>query len=299
MGELQNATAPQRKKRGGGLLVSILLIAIVALSYYAYTLYKEKLKTEETALKEKEMMLKDLSELQSDYDNMEATYGRTTEELKEERRKIALYIDSVKSMKADINALWKYRKQVQILQNERKKLLAQNDSLRRRNSLYMRQIDSTATALNVKEAILDSMAQKNTELAKIVQEGSVLSLSKLQVVGIKVKSNGKQVETARAKAVDKIKVCFTVTQNSIAEEGSRTFYTQIKDPRGVTIGKNDTTSQGDVTINFSSAKEFIYANVALDVCDFINLSNKEKGQYTVVVYDNELRELGRSEFSLK
>lgn len=65
-------------------------------------------------------------------------------------------------MKADISVLWKYRNQVNVLKKEREVLLAQNDSLRRSNSLISFQRDSTMVELTKQVVFSDSLVEQNT-----------------------------------------------------------------------------------------------------------------------------------------
>ena len=161
-------------------------------------------------------------------------------------------------MKADINILFKYRDQVDLLKKERNRLLAINDSLRKYNIHITQQRDSTATALNQRTVQLDSISRKAKELSQVIDEGSILTLKSLVAEGVKEKSDGRYINKERASATDKIKVCYTVGMNRIAPVGNRTFYVQITSPNGITLGENDTVSEGERTVNYSAVRTFLY-----------------------------------------
>ena len=298
--ELQNNETPERKK-GGGLIIALLSIGLVGAGGYAFYQSNEARKNEEAILEKRDQVIKELESLQKDYDEAVTVSKQNADELADAKARIAQYIDSLKNMKADINVLFKYRDQVEVLKKERKRLLAINDSLRKYNVRVTQQRDSTANALNVRTTQLDSVSQKASELSKVIDEGSILSLKSLTAQGIKEKSGGRYVEKERSGAVDKIKVCYTVGVNRIAPVGNRTFYVQVLSPNGITLGDNDTATVGEKTVNYSAVKKFLYERNPVDVCEYISSITKkyEPGTYQVFVFDDQLREIGKTEVNLR
>ena len=298
--ELQNNGMPERKK-GGGLIIALLSIGLVGAGGYAFYQSNEAKKNEEAILEKRDQVVKELESLQKDYDEAVTISKQNADELADAKARIAQYIDSLKNMQADINVLFKYRDQVEVLKKERQRLLAINDSLRKYNVKVTQERDSTAMALNVRTTQLDSVSQKAKELSKVIDEGSILSLKSLTAQGMKEKSGGRYVEKERSGAVDKIKVCYTVGVNRIAPVGNRTFYVQILSPNGITLGDNETVTVGERTINYSAVKKFLYERNPVDVCEYISsiTTKYEAGTYQVFVFDDQLREVGKTEVTLR
>ena len=298
--ELQNNETPERKK-GGGLIIALLSIGLVGAGGYAFYQSNEARKNEEAILEKRDQVIKELESLQKDYDEAVTVSKQNADELADAKARIAQYIDSLKTMKADINVLFKYRDQVEVLKKERQRLLAINDSLRKYNVKVTQERDSTALALNVRTTQLDSVSQKASELSKVIDEGSILSLKSLTAQGMKEKSGGRYVDKERSGAVDKIKVCYTVGVNRIAPVGNRTFYVQVLSPNGITLGDNDTATVGERTVNYSAVKKFLYERNPVDVCEYISSITKkyEPGTYQVFVFDDQLREIGKTEVNLR
>ncbi|WP_314153357.1 hypothetical protein [Capnocytophaga granulosa] len=298
--ELQNNETPERKK-GGGLIIALLSIGLVGAGGYAFYQSNEARKNEEAILEKRDQVIKELESLQKDYDEAVTVSKQNADELADAKARIAQYIDSLKTMKADINVLFKYRDQVEVLKKERQRLLAINDSLRKYNVKVTQERDSTALALNVRTTQLDSVSQKASELSKVIDEGSILSLKSLTAQGMKEKSGGRYVDKERSGAVDKIKVCYTVGVNRIAPVGNRTFYVQVLSPNGITLGDNDTATVGEKTVNYSAVKKFLYERNPVDVCEYISSITKkyEPGTYQVFVFDDQLREIGKTELNLR
>ena len=119
---------------------------------------------------------------------------------------------------------------------------------------------------------------------------------------MKERNTGKLVSTSRASRTDKLKVCFTVADNVIAEAGDREFVLEVLDPQGNLLGGASTKSNEEgASVSYSKGTSFYYENQDLDVCDFINkpAGDFQKGNYMVNVYDDKLRLLGTSKFTLK
>ncbi|MEO1011835.1 MAG: hypothetical protein AAFX53_11055 [Bacteroidota bacterium] len=291
-------------KSNNGLKVLAGLLGVVLLGTIIYTvsLYQDKKKTETVLTEEKALVVEDLNSLKSEYDKAILESNATNEELVEARDNIAKYIDSVKNMKADIATLSRYRRQVSVLKSEREQLLKQVDSLTRSNTLIAMQRDSTYNELEKQTVFNDSLVVQNTQLADAVEKGSALNLSKFNVDAVKERNSGKLVSTSRAKSTDRFKICFTVADNVIAEAGDREFFMEVLDPQGNVLGESySKTDESGASVTYSKATNFYYENRSLDVCDYINKPSGDfqKGNYMVNVYDDRLKLLGTSKFTLK
>ena len=291
-------------KSNNGLKVIAGLLAVVLLGTIIYTvsLYQDKKKTTTMLTQEKDLVVEDLNSLKSEYDKAILESNATNEELVAARDNIAKYIDSVKTMKADLGSLRRYRNQVSILRKEREQLLAQVDSLTQSNTLIAMQRDSTFVELEKQTVFNDSLVVQNTQLADAVERGSALNLATLTVDAVRERNSGKLVSTSRAKSTDKFKICFTVADNVIAEAGDREFLLEVLDPQGNILGGGASkSSEEGASVTYSKGTNFYYENKNLDVCDYINkpAGDFQKGNYMVNVYDDKLKLMATSKFTLK
>jgi len=291
-------------KNNNGLKVLAGLLGVVLLGTIIYTvsLYQDKKKTTNALTQEKQLVVEDLNSLKSEYDKAILESNATNEELVEARDNIAKYLDSVKTMKADISSLSRYRRQVSVLKAEREQLLKQVDSLTTSNTMIAMQRDSTYVELEKQTVFNDSLVVQNTQLADVVEKGSALNIVAFTLDAVKERNSGKLASTSRAKRTDKLKVCFTVANNVIAEAGDREFYLEVLDPQGNVLGESySKTNDAGGSVTYSKGTNFYYENKALDVCDYIGKPAGEfqKGNYMVNIYDNNLTLLGTNKFTLK
>ena len=291
-------------KSNNGLKVLAALLGVVLLGVIVYTvsLYQEKQKTETALIEEKDIVVEDLNSLKSEYDKAILESNATNEELVIARDNIAKYLDSVKTMKADISSLSRYRRQVSVLKKEREQLLKQVDSLKQSNVLIAMQRDSTFVQLEKQTVFNDSLVVQNTQLADAVERGSALSLAKFNIDAVKERKSGKLVSTSRARSTDKFKICFTVADNVIAGAGDREFFVEVLDPQGNVLGESfNKSNESGASITYSKTTNFYYENKSLDVCDYVNkpAGDFQKGNYMVNIYDDALKLLATNRFALK
>jgi hypothetical protein len=291
-----------KNNNGLKVLAGILGVILLGTIIYAVNLYQDSKKNEAILMKEKELVVEDLTSLKSEYDKAIMESNQTNEELVAARDNIAKYIDSVSGMKADLANLSRYRRQVSVLKKEREELLRQVDSLKQSNTLIAMQRDSTFVELEKQNIFNDSLVVQNTQLADAVQRGSALNLTGFVVDAVRERNNGTLRSTTSARRTDRLKVCFTVADNVIAEAGDREFYIEVLDPNGnVMGGTNSKTLEEGPSITYTKNTNFFYENAALDVCDYISnyAGEFQKGNYMVNVYDDGLKLLGTSKFELK
>jgi hypothetical protein len=289
------------EKSGSKALPAILGILFVAAAAFAISLYISGKKTEEALIAEKAEVIQELEGLKSDYDKSILETNALSEELLAARGEIANYIDSVKTLKADVATLSRFRRQVYQLRKERATLMARLDSLTASNIALQSLNESTQKELERIAALNDSIVQQNIILEQENRIAAQLRLETLNVQAVKVKNNGNFRNVKRARRTDNFKVCFTVRDNAIAQAGDKNFFIEVLGPDGNLVGASESVSVNSRTLSVSKVTAFYYENDTLDVCDYVGSSNGEftKGNYMVNVYDNDLELIGTSKFFLK
>jgi len=97
-----------------------------------------------------------------------------------------------------------------------------------------------------------------------------------------------------------VKICFSVAENKITEQGGKTLFIQVLDANNNVLGENAQIEFEGETLNYSFKSTFHYTNIALDICEFIEAPDKgfDKGFYFVNVFrDSNL--ISNSSFELK
>lgn len=201
----------------------------------------------------------------------------TKNDLTNAKRLIASLQDDIKS----------YKTQIDLLKQENSILVTKNDSIKKQSDKFSNQL-----------------TQEKEANQKYVQNiNSTLSISNYQIVGLKVRSNGKEVETTRARRIDKIKVSFDIDKNPNTN-GEKELFVAIYKPNGeLGIFKNATPGELNLrngqTIKYSDKVKFNYQQGTLKPIQF-DWENEsfDKGNYRVVIYQNNFK-IGEKNIILK
>jgi hypothetical protein len=280
--------------------LGILLVLFLGTAFYASKLYSDKQETERVLVNEKQQVMNDLNNMAKQYDEAIAQNEVANQDLIEARERIQGLMDSLKISQNSVNSLWRYKKKYLALQEEMDELLAENDRLKVENELLATTLDSTQVQLEERTMFTDSLLVQNTELANVVEDAATLQTVGLKGMGVIERSSGKQIPTERARRSDKIKVCFTVAKNNLAEAGDKELYVQVIDPKNNVLGTNNQIQFDDQVLNYSLISRFNYENRNLNICEYISRGDDkfEKGRYTVNVF-NEKELISTSEFELR
>ena len=278
----------ENKNTGIKIVTGILAVLLVVAGAFAIKLYNQEKNTKAELTEEKELVLNDLKQMVTKYDAVIEENNLKDTELNQARDRIQVLIDSVQQMDASISVLRRYRDEMYKLKKEREFLFAQNDSLKGMNKMLAMRVDSTSYELEVSKMKRDSLAMVKEELAEKVALGASLAANKLVGTGVIVRNSGKLVENDNARRVDRIRACYTVPQNRIADAGDKQLYVQVLDPQNNILGENKTVTLDSVTsVTYSAISKFYYEKTALDICENIAPKGGEfaKGLYKINIFD--------------
>lgn len=286
-----------------GLKVALViaLVLFIATGFYTSKLYKEKNETEAQLTQEKELVMKDLSNMAKQYDIVIGENDIANSKLVEAKERIEGLIDSLKLSETNVKSLYRYKSKYLALQKEMDVLLTENDRLKIENELLAVSLDSTKLRLEERTMFTDSLLVQNTALAEVVENAAVLGAVNLKGEGVIERTSGKLIPTERARRSDKIRICFTVPKNSLVQAGDQELYIQVIDPKNNTLGVNEQVQFDDKTLNYSLVSKFNYENSSLKVCEYVMNNrdeNFEKGRYVVNVF-NEKDLVSTTQFNLK
>ena len=149
-------------------------------------------------------------------------------------------------------------------------------------------VSAKAALVNENEALESERRMLNQK----VTQASVVKVVDVTASSWKVKKSGKPAKTKSAAKTDRIKVCFTTTQNKVAAPGIEQFYVRLINPLGETLAVEElgsgimTSNEANEEIRFTQVKELDYNNDVSVGC-FLWEPNIpfQKGKYSVEVYN--------------
>ena len=282
------------------ILIGLLVVLLVSLAGYTYTLIQQNKETVLFLEADKAEVQKELEALVVSYNEILQDNKLKDKDLIAARDRIIVLLDSVKDYKANLSIITRYKAQVRGLKNERAQLFKRADSLLVVTQRLAIEKDSTTAVLNKTIKVVDSVTTANTQLFNSLEKGALIGITNLDVTAIIVRKGGKIKQTKRASRADKIRVCYTIAPNTLAQAGDRVLYVQVINPENNIIGDKSNITFGQDLLTYSKSESVFYENQALDVCAIVGSTGQDvlKGLYTINIFDAQ-RQIGSTTLMLK
>lgn len=269
------------------ILIGVLSVLLIGLAVYTVSLYNDS-KTAVSGLEQQKADIEtELESLISNYDEIIQDNELKDKDLLAARERIEVLLDSVKKTEANMALIGRYKAEIGRLKEERKLLFKKADSLIYANQRLALERDSTSNVLSQTYMVVDSVNQQNTAMAEKIKRGATLSATDLRGEAVIVRKNGKIVDTRRSSRADKVRACFTLAPNSIAEKGDKLLFVQVINPKNNLLGNNESILLDETELKFSASSKVFYENDELDVCILVNAAEEDliEGKYTINVFD--------------
>ncbi|HMS51489.1 MAG TPA: hypothetical protein PKD56_04120 [Chitinophagales bacterium] len=267
--------------------------------------------------------LADIEQLRLDNSQLDSSLGTARSEIEAKaaeikkllskgnasRSELAKARQMIESLRGEVET---FKRQIAELQYANQQLTTEKTTLTEQNVSLKTNLDSQLTQnqqLQQKNTDLTSKTENLTQakesLTKTVNRGKVLSAGNISGSGVKVKRSGKEVATSRNQRAEKMKVCFDVLENAIADPGQKTIYLRIVTPKGEVMSIE---SMGSGTIKLSDTGETVqytakaainYQRSVENYCMYWQPDNDfDEGTYEVELYQDGYR-IGSSKYVMK
>jgi hypothetical protein len=269
------------------VLVGLLSAMLIALAVYTVSLYNDSKNTVTGLEQQKTEIEAELQDLITNYDEVIQENELKDKDLLAARERIGTLLDSVKGAEANVALIRRYKSEIGRLKSERKLLFKRADSLIQANQMLAIQMDSTNTILNETIRVVDSVGEENIAMAETIKKGSVVKAINLKGDAVIVRSSGKVVDTKRSSRADKVRSCFTLAPNIIAEKGDRLLFIQVINPNNNLLGEKAVIQFDEGTLNYSASTKVFYEQEELDVCVLVDAAEEDliEGRYVINVFD--------------
>lgn len=277
----------------------ILIIIIVILSVFCAILlwqYFELRKQSADKSSEIEYIADDRAKIQQELEDMLAEY----DSLETDNDSIRMELDTRKAEIEDLlekaknkdYAIYKLRKETKTLRTIMKGYVVVIDSLNTLNIGLRQENEEVRTTLSKERGRIQELQKTKEELSGKVEIASQLEARNINAFGVKVKRDLTGKEINRASRTDKIRTCFMLSANAVAEAGEKYLYMRIIGPDGIIL-----VDYEDVDPRFefdglrgvySDKLQIIYQNTAKEYCLDWSRPNEEyefqSGNYEISIF---------------
>jgi hypothetical protein len=236
----------------------------------------------------------ELNGLIVEYDSLKGENDSLASQLTAEQEKIR---ELLKRDASSATKIKMYQRELETLRKVMRSYIVQIDSLNTRNRELTEENIVVRQELNQVTTDYETVSKQKEELSKTVKIAQKLDAKEILAEGLN--KNSKPAD--KVKKVAKIRVCFTVRENNIANAGNKMIYLRITRPDDVVLSSPEagTFEYDGQSLVYSSKRELEYENMDIDMCIYWDVSEELiDGTYFVNLY-SEGYEIGTSSFVLK
>jgi len=309
----QPENQPPKRQNNRTIFYIILILLLLGINIYLYMKYYQKSNQSQTLTEQVNSDSVRIADLDMKYQealvNIESYKGQNAKL----DSIIALKEKELMNYKANIDQMRKkmkvseadYKKQVDGLQSMVNDLTAQIQDLQNKNQILITKNDSLGQSLASQMTTNQQLTSTNQVLSQKVSIASLLKPTSLNATGVRAKSSGKEVETDNVKKVEKIKICFDLPENQVADPGQKTFMVRILSPEGTTLAVQSSGSGTFQVAETSEERQYTtstnvdYDQKSKNVCTYWQQTAPySKGVYTAELYQDGYM-TGSTKFELK
>jgi len=292
-------------------VIAILAITNGLLGYKLYTGKKDNVfltQQNETLNTDKQSLEAELSSLANELEATKTSEAQKDSEISELQVKLER---KVSQLRAALNTKNLSKKELASLKSEIASLRDENTAFQNKIraledelAVTTQNLNQTTTKLNEEKEVTEKLNSTIVQRDKVIEKGKQLIADQVSVKGIKIRKNGKEVETSKTRRTDAIKATFRIQANKIADAGDKPLYVKITGPDGVTFeplnGSNGEFKLSDGGTAKYSVMKIINYNNTDQVVDVYHKKGSEyaEGIYTVEVFA-DLVSIGKSSVTLR
>ncbi|WP_299097227.1 hypothetical protein [uncultured Winogradskyella sp.] len=256
---------------------------------------------EEFLKQEKVLIEKELSEIIVSYDELSQNYDLMSSQLQEAKLETKIALDSLRLLKSDLSIITKFKDQLSVLKTKSKVLLATLDSLNSANLKLQKEKRYAMNTIKNNNLTINALEETNDSLNETIDNAAILRANNVSVEAFKI-NNSKKKSSLRAKRVNAMDVCISLTENPLTEKGNKEIYIQIVSPNNNIIAGKGEVFFADNSLIYSKKEIVNFDNKNLNICTTVATYKEDrplvKGTYFVNVF-HENRKLGSTSIELK
>lgn len=236
----------------------------------------------------------ELNELIIGYDSLKTENDSMNIKLVSEQEKIRRLL---RRQASNASKLRLYQKELETLRKVMRSYIVQIDSLNTRNRLLTEENILVRTELDQVKTDYDELSETKDLLISKVALAQKLSAKNIVAVGLTDRSK----EKFKINKIAKLRVCFTIRENNVADAGNKMIFMRIARPDNIILSSIEasTFTFQEEQLVYSARRELDYDKQDIDMCIFWD--NKEElvpGTYFITLYA-EGHEIGTTTLDLK
>ncbi len=278
------------------IIITILTVLCLLLTWQFFEQKKraeQEIVIKEQVIVERDNIKSELVELKGDYESLQTSDKKLQAEFDERKLQIEKLIKEAEKHKDDAYIISKLRKEADTLRKIMKGYIVTLDSLNTLNKNLIVEKDKVKSDLSAEKDKTNQLIKEKEDLQTVVAKGSQLKATATIVKAVRFKSGGKkEIETTKASKAEKIKVTFSLAENSMAKSGNKIVYLRIITPDGKEMAMSMDSEYkfkfGNSRGYYAGKQEFNYSGTEMGINMYGQGADKfVPGKYIIEVYNDE------------
>ena len=287
------------------IILAIFAMIIIALSIWLISAKSSLRVLQEEKDNQRHFLQREVDSLIEEHNRTKAAYGQLADSM---MIKDSIIIANANEIKTLLNDQWEYYKVKKKL--ERLQVISQT-YVRQMDSLYSVNRDLTEENERIREEVVTErkrykeLTKSKEELTGKVEQAAVFRTFNVDVKGIRQRGSKSETDTDKAKKVERIKICFTLAQNSLIQPGNKNIYIRIAAPDSKILVKSRDDAYSFIfkgeRLQYTIMEVVDYNNSDHSACvywDKRDTQDLTPGLYYVDIYEGD-NQIGEANLLLK
>jgi len=304
---MENPEQEQPIRKDSNKIYFLVAVILALLGTNTYLFFKDKKANDRivTISDEKTSMQTEIDKIEAELDIATSNNLKLSEEMMKEqeiaRDKIDELRNSLKQSQLTQGQLAKAKDEIKQLRYFVDKYSTEMDNLKKLNQDLTTERNDLLSAVDSVSTKAAELEKQNEELFTKLQAAAAIKSGNISISAYNVRNNGKESMVSRASTADKLKVTFSLIDNSLAEKGIHNIFLRLIDPSGNLILSNNggvfMSDDEELQYSYKTAIEFANDGRAYTI-DWSDGRTYQKGIYTVILYADGYT-MGKGSVSLR
>ena len=282
------------------ILVTLgIVVALLALKLYQLNESNTEYAEEIVFVEDQKVKLEnELNQMIFTYDSLKTDNDSINKQLDAQKQYIKKLM---KAQASNVVKIRKYQEELGTLRKIMRSYVVQIDSLNTKNKELTAENIQLGEKLTKVETDYEELTKEKEDLSSKVELAKKLSAKDIMAEGLKSRTGKEGKPVDKSDKLDKIRVCFTIRENTVADAGDKTVYVRILRPDDVVLSSDDAGmfEFDEEMIAYSAKRDVEYDNADIDMCIFWNKDEDiVAGTYFITLYA-EGYEIGNTTLTLR
>jgi DNA repair exonuclease SbcCD ATPase subunit len=304
---MENPEQEQPTRKDSNKIYFLVAVILALLGTNTYLFFKDKKANDRivTISDEKTRMQTEIDKIEAELDNATSNNLKLSDQMLQEqtiaREKIYELRSALKQGQLTQGQLAKAQEEIKQLKYFVSKYSSEIDELKKQNQDLTSERNELLSTVDSVRTKANELEKQNDELNTKVQAAAAIKSGNVSIAAFNIRNNGKESMVTRANTTDKLRVNFSLVNNSLAQKGLHTIFLRVIDPSGNLVIANNgglfISDDEELQYSYKTAIEFANDGRTYTI-DWMDARSYQKGVYTILLYADGYT-MGKGSVSLK